>query len=44
MHPNILTKTQAGLLPLVKEFTSSFYLVGGTALALQMGHRRSTAF
>ena len=44
MHPNILTKTQASLLPLIKQFNSSFYLVGGTALALQLGHRRSVDF
>lgn len=44
MHPDILTKTQVGLLPLVKQFNPSFYLVGGTALALQMGHRRSIDF
>lgn len=44
MHSNILTKTQTGLLPLVKEFNPSFYLVGGTALALQLGHRQSVDF
>lgn len=44
MHSNILTKTQASLLPLVKQFNSSFYLVGGTALALQLGHRQSVDF
>lgn len=44
MHPNILTKTQERLLPLIKQFSSSFYLVGGTALALQMGHRQSIDF
>lgn len=44
MHSDILTRTQAGLLPLIKQFNSSFYLVGGTALALQMGHRRSIDF
>ena len=44
MHSDILTKTQADLLPLVKQFNSSFYLVGGTALALQLGHRRSIDF
>ena len=44
MHSNILTKTQVSLLPLVKQFNSSFYLVGGTALALQLGHRRSVDF
>jgi len=44
MHSDILTKTQTSLLPLVKQFNSSFYLVGGTALALQLGHRRSVDF
>jgi len=44
MQPDILTKTQAGLLPLIKQFSASFYLVGGTALALQLGHRRSIDF
>ena len=44
MHPNILTKTQERLLPLIKQFSPSFYLVGGTALALQMGHRQSIDF
>ena len=44
MHSDILTKTQADLLPLIKQFNSSFYLVGGTALALQLGHRRSIDF
>lgn len=44
MHPNILTSEQLKLLPLVKEFFADFYLVGGTALAFQYGHRRSTDF
>jgi hypothetical protein len=44
MQPNILTKNQASLLTLIKKFNSSFYLVGGTALALQLGHRRSVDF
>ncbi len=44
MHPNILTKIQISLLPLVKQFNPSFYLVGGTALALQLGHRQSVDF
>ena len=44
MHSNILTKTQVSLLPLIRRFNSSFYLVGGTALALQLGHRRSVDF
>lgn len=44
MYPDILTKTQTNLLPLIKQLSSSFYLVGGTALALQLGHRRSIDF
>lgn len=41
MHPEILPHNQKKLLPLIKQFRSDFYLVGGTALALQLGHRRS---
>ncbi len=41
---NILDQKQTKLLPLVKEFSKNFYLVGGTALALQIGHRRSIDF
>lgn len=44
MHTEILTKNQLDLLPLVKKFCGVFYLVGGTALALQLGHRRSIDF
>lgn len=44
MHPEILTKNQLDLLPLINRFTSDFYLVGGTAVALQLGHRRSIDF
>lgn len=44
MHPNILTPEQALLLPLIQKFSTDFYLVGGTALALQYGHRRSIDF
>ncbi len=32
------------LLPLVKKFKREFYLVGGTAIALHIGHRRSIDF
>ncbi|MDO9510187.1 MAG: nucleotidyl transferase AbiEii/AbiGii toxin family protein [Bacteroidales bacterium] len=32
------------LLPLVKQFRKEFYLVGGTAIALHIGHRRSIDF
>mgnify|MGYP001229599390 CR=1 FL=1 len=44
MHNEILTKEQVKLLPLVKEFKGKFYLVGGTAIALHIGHRRSVDF
>ncbi len=44
MFPNILNSNQKGLLSLVKEFRREYYLVGGTAIALQIGHRRSIDF
>lgn len=44
MHPEILTDTQQELLPLIKEFKRQFILVGGTAIALYLGHRRSIDF
>lgn len=44
MHKDILTKAQEELLPLVKLFSKDFGLVGGTAVALQIGHRRSIDF
>ena len=44
MHKEILTRAQIRLLPLVKKFKKSFGLVGGTAAALQIGHRRSVDF
>src|SRR3989338_354861 len=44
MFPKILTEEQIELLPLVKKFSDAFYLVGGTAVALQLGHRRSIDF
>jgi hypothetical protein len=44
MHKEILTEEQIKLLPLVKKFIKNFGLVGGTAIALQMGHRRSIDF
>lgn len=31
-------------MPLVRQFRREFYLVGGTAIALQLGHRRSIDF
>lgn len=44
MHKNILTESQIAMLPLLKQFSPDYYLVGGTALALQYGHRRSLDF
>ncbi len=44
IHKEVLTQDQLAFLPLIKKFSASFYLVGGTALALQYGHRRSIDF
>lgn len=44
MHQEILTKTQVDLLPVIKSFSKDFYMVGGTAIALHIGHRRSIDF
>ncbi len=44
MHNEILTKNQEELLPLIRQFKREFYLVGGTAIALHLGHRRSVDF
>jgi len=44
MHDEILTETQQNQLPLLKKFSRSFGMVGGTAIALHIGHRRSIDF
>lgn len=44
MHPEILSEDQKKLLPLINDFSKSYYLVGGTAVALHLGHRRSIDF
>ncbi len=44
MHEEIFTDEQRKLLPLVKHFSKDFNLVGGTAVALQIGHRLSVDF
>ena len=44
MHEEILNTAQCELLPLMKQFAREYYLVGGTAIALQIGHRRSIDF
>ncbi len=44
MHKEILNTNQLELLPLVRKFKREFFLVGGTAIALHIGHRRSIDF
>ena len=44
MHSEILNHRQAQLLPLLAQFRREYYLVGGTAIALYIGHRRSIDF
>ena len=44
MHKEILTQNQQNLLPVIKRFSKEFYMVGGTAIALQIGHRESIDF
>jgi hypothetical protein len=44
MRKDILTANQVKLLPLIREFSREYYLVGGTAIALHLGHRRSIDF
>ena len=43
-HKEILNSKQTELLPLIGEFKREYYLVGGTAIALYLGHRRSIDF
>ena len=44
MHEEVLSESQEKLLPLLSNFSGDFGLVGGTAVALQIGHRRSIDF
>jgi len=44
LYKEILTGEQLGLLPLIKLFSGGFGLVGGTAIALHLGHRQSIDF
>lgn len=44
MNRQILTDSQEKLLTLIKSFSPDFYLAGGTAIALHIGHRRSIDF
>lgn len=44
MHKEILSEKQKELLPLIRQFGREYYLAGGTAVALYIGHRRSIDF
>jgi len=44
MHDEVLSDSQRQLLPLMAQFKREYYLVGGTAIALHIGHRRSVDF
>jgi len=44
MHEEILLEQQIDLIPFLGKFLDDFGLVGGTAIALQIGHRRSIDF
>lgn len=44
MRIEILTEAQKQLLPLIQKFNKNYYLAGGTAVALHIGHRHSIDF
>jgi len=44
MFANILSEEQRALLPFIRLLKKEFYLVGGTAISLQIGHRQSIDF
>lgn len=44
MHKEVLNESQNNLLLLLKKFKKDFGLVGGTAIALYLGHRQSIDF
>jgi hypothetical protein len=44
MRDEIFSNEQKKLLPLLKSLSDKFYLIGGTAIALHLGHRRSIDF
>jgi hypothetical protein len=43
-HLEILSGEQADLIPFIKKYFKQYYLVGGTAIALHIGHRKSLDF
>ncbi len=44
IHKEVLSEGQLRLLGLLQEFKKDFYMAGGTAIALQIGHRHSIDF
>ncbi|MFA6400510.1 MAG: hypothetical protein WCX31_02630 [Salinivirgaceae bacterium] len=44
MYNNILNERQNELLPFLNKFKRTYFLVGGTSIALYIGHRRSVDF
>ena len=44
LYTNVLSEEQKMLLPFIQSFEKEYYLVGGTAIALQIGHRESIDF
>lgn len=44
LHLEVLTQSRQELLPKMAGWRNEFYLAGGTALALQLGHRQSVDF
>lgn len=44
MHTEILTDKQLELLEYLKKYKRNFYIVGGTAISLHIGYRRSIDF
>jgi hypothetical protein len=44
MHAEILSEEQQALFGLIDQFRGDFYLAGGTATAMHIGHRRSADF
>ena len=44
MESAILSEAQRQIIPLLKQCSAEFYLAGGTAVALHLGHRKSIDF
>ncbi len=44
MHLEILNSDQKALIPFLKKYSHKYYLVGGTAIAMHLGHRESIDF